>query len=71
MPLKLGLELMAITRTDSLNSERELLYDVMNKISRAGLIVLLIDFKYFDTCAVVNSDILEAFNALPIFTFEE
>ena len=71
MPLKLGLELMAIIRTDSLNSERELLYDVMNKISRAGLIVLLIDFKCSDTCAVVISGVLEAFNALPIFTFEE
>ena len=71
MPLQLGLKLMTIIRTDSLDSERELIYDVMNKIHRADLIVLLIDFKCSDTCAVVNSGVLEAFNALPIFTFEE
>ena len=45
MLLKLSLKLMTIIRTDSLDSERELIDDVINKIHRAGLIVLLIDFK--------------------------
>ena len=45
MQLKLGLKLMAIIRADnSLDSERELIDDVINKINRAGLILLRIDF---------------------------
>ena len=44
MPLELGLELMPVVGTDGLNSEEEFLYNVVNKINRTGLIVLLIDF---------------------------
>ena len=44
MPLKLGLELMIIISTDGFNSEREFVDYVVNKINRADLIVLLVDF---------------------------
>ena len=42
--MKLGLELMAIICADGLNSEGELIDDVVYKINCAGLIVMFIDF---------------------------
>ena len=55
MQLKLSLKLMTAIRTDGLDSDRELLYDVMNKINRAGFIVLLIYFVCLvSTILIVN-----------------
>ena len=69
MPVKLGLKPVAIIRTYSLDSEWKLIDDVVNKINGTGFVVLHIDFKCLDTFAVVNRDILDAFNTLLILIF--
>lgn len=42
--MKFGLELMSVVGTYGFNSEWEFIYHVVNKINRAGLIVLLVEF---------------------------
>ena len=44
VPLKLGLKLTAVIGAYGLNPKMKFIDDVVNKINRSGLIVLLIDF---------------------------
>ena len=57
--MELSLEFMAIVGTNRIDSERELIYDVINKIDRISLSVTLIDFKRTNACYVINGRALK------------
>ena len=62
MPVELGLELMAIVRSDGLNTERKFIYNIIDEVDGILLIMSLIDFKSSNACSIVNRGVLEAFD---------
>lgn len=60
MPVELGLELMPIVGSDFFDAEWELFDDVIDKVDRVGLCVLVIDLERPDTRSIVDGGILEA-----------
>jgi hypothetical protein len=60
VPVELGLELMAVVGSDLFDLERELFDDVIDKVDRVGLSMLVIDLEGPDTRSIVDGGILEA-----------
>ena len=59
VPVELCLELMAVIGSDLFDAERELFDDVIDKVDRVGLCVLILDLERPDACRVIDSGILE------------
>jgi hypothetical protein len=70
VPVELGLELMAVVGSDLFDPERELFDDVLDKVDRVGLSMLVIDLEGPDTRSVVDGGILEASYLLAALTDE-
>ena len=70
VPVKFGLELMAIVGSDFLDAEGELLDDVVDTIDRVGLRMLLVDFQGTNPCGVIDGSILETTNHFALFSNE-
>ena len=67
MPMKLGLELMAIIGSNGMHTERENLLDIIDEFNGSPLIVLGVDFHCPDPCCIINGRILEPFDSVVIF----
>ena len=70
MPVKLGLELMAVIGPDLTNAKRELLDDMIDEINGIGLGVFFVDFQCANAGCIVDCSVLEAANFLSLFAFE-
>jgi hypothetical protein len=66
VPMELGLELMAIVRPDFLDAEGKFFDDVVDKVDRIGLHVLIIDLEHPDPGCIVDSRILEPTDFLAV-----
>jgi hypothetical protein len=70
VPMKFGLELMPVVRSNFLDAERELFDDEVDKINRVGLSMLLVDFQGTNTRGIVNGRLLKASYILALFSYE-
>ena len=68
--MELGLELMTVISADLPDTERELVDDVIDKVDRVSLGMLLVDFECTNTRSVINSSILEAAYFLALLSDE-
>lgn len=59
VPMKLGLELMAVVGADGVDPERKLFHDVVHKVDRTRLCVAQIDFQRANSRGIVNGGVLE------------
>jgi len=66
MPMKLGLKLMASVCSDRMDTEREFLNHIINKLNGILLIVTWVDFHRPDPGGIINSRILKASNSVAI-----
>jgi hypothetical protein len=60
VPVELGLESMTISGPDFTNTEGELVDDVIDKVVRVSLGMLLVDLERANAGGIVNGGILEA-----------
>lgn len=70
MPMKLGLELMAVVGSDLANTKREGPDDVVNEVDGACLGVFLVDFERSHPGRVINGGKLKTAYLLVSFSFE-
>lgn len=70
MPVELGLELMAVIRTDFLDAKWKLLNYVFHEVYRIRLCVLFVDLKSSDTSCVINGCVLEATYLFALLSYE-
>ena len=66
MPMKPGLELMAVICTDRFYFERKFLNHIIDEIDRTFLRVPRIDFERSNTGAIIDSCVLEALDSLAV-----
>ena len=67
VPVELCLELVAIIGPDFFDPKGKLFDDVVDKIDRVGLGMLLIDFQSPNTRGIVNGGILKASDLFTLF----
>ena len=67
MPMELGLPFMSPIRADRVNTEGELLDDVVDEVDRALLVVPLVDLQGADPRGVINGRVLIATDLAIIF----
>lgn len=70
MPMELGLPLMSTVRAYRMDAKRKLFHHIVNKIDRAALIVLLIDFQSPDPSGIIDSRVLIATKLLTILLYQ-
>ena len=70
MPMELGLEFVAIIRTDFTNAEWERFDDVVNEVNRVCLGMLLVDHEGAAFGCIVDCRILEATDLFAAFPYE-
>ena len=66
MPMELSLELMTVIGADLADTERELIDDVIDKVDRVGLCMLLVDLERANAGGIVSGGILVAPNLLAL-----
>ena len=70
MPMELGLEFVTIIRTDFTNAEWKLFDDVVNKVNRICLGMLLVDLEGANSGCIVDRRILEPADLFAAFPYE-
>ena len=70
MPMEFGLELMTIVCAYLLDTEGELIDDVIHKVDGAGLSVAPVNFQSAHSRGVVDCRVLVALDLLTLFPFE-
>lgn len=68
LPVKLGLELMAVIGANGVNPERKLLHDVIDEIDRIRLCVAGVNFQGPDSGGIVDGCVLEPLNSFSCVT---
>lgn len=70
VPVELGLELMAVVRSDFFDAERKLFDDVIDKVDRVDLGMSFINLECANPCCVISCGVLKAAHLLTHFTNE-
>ena len=70
MPMELGLPLMTAICPYPMDAKRKLFHHIVNKVDRAVLIVLLIDFQRTDPSGIIDSSVLIATKLLTILIYQ-
>jgi hypothetical protein len=66
MPMKLGLKLMASVCSDRMDTEREFLDHIINKLNGILLIVAWVNFHRPDPSGIVNRSVLKASDSVAL-----
>jgi hypothetical protein len=70
MPVEFGLELVTVVSWSVANTDRKLLYDVVNKIDGVCLRMLLVDHERPNSGRIVDRCVLETTNLFALCSFK-